>query len=298
MIEAVVDVLECPVCAGNLRCAGRTLRCGNGHSFDVARSGYVSLLAPDARTDTADTAAMVASREAFLGAGHYDPIADAVCDALASALGRDSRGCVAEIGAGTGFYLARVLDRFPGLRGVAFDISKPALRRAARAHARSVAVAADTWSRLPVRDGALLAVLDVFSPRNAAELARVLAPSGILAIVTPRGGHLRELVGPVGLLTVDVRKQERLAATLGRRFEAESSHHVAYSLLLPRAAVRALIEMGPSARHIDPATLAERVRALPEPFRVSVDVDVSIWRLVGSASSRRTPPSGERSATG
>jgi len=56
MIDAVIGVLQCPVCAGNLLRVGRILRCGNGHSFDIARSGYVSLLAPDARTDTADTA--------------------------------------------------------------------------------------------------------------------------------------------------------------------------------------------------------------------------------------------------
>ena len=64
-------------------------------------------------------------------------------------------GCVLDLGAGTGWYLARVLDRLPGRSGLALDLSRHALRRAARAHARIGAVAADAWGPLPVRDAAV-----------------------------------------------------------------------------------------------------------------------------------------------
>ncbi|MGB4593539.1 MAG: hypothetical protein WBI63_07195, partial [Coriobacteriia bacterium] len=136
MLAHVIDELACPHCGAALIVVDATLRCESGHSFDVARQGYVSLLPRGAHADTADTPAMVEARDAFLGAGYYAPIAGAVADALGSALGADASGCVVDIGAGTGYYLARVLDGMPRLAGLALDTSKPALRRAARAHER------------------------------------------------------------------------------------------------------------------------------------------------------------------
>ena len=36
--------LRCPICAAPLEQTDKTFRCGNGHSFDMARQGYVNLL--------------------------------------------------------------------------------------------------------------------------------------------------------------------------------------------------------------------------------------------------------------
>lgn len=278
MLAHVIDALACPHCGAALAVVDATLRCETGHAFDIARQGYVSLLPQGAHTDTGDTSAMVEARDAFLSGGYYAPIAEAVADALCSVIGEDVTGCVADIGAGTGYYLAHALERLPGLTGLALDTSKPALRRAARAHERIGAVACDAWAGLPIRGGALTAALDIFAPRNAAEIHRALAPGGALVVVTPAPGHLRELVEALGLLTVDERKDERLAASLGGHFEPVAQTPVRCELALDRDALTALVGMGPSAYHIEAATLAARIAVLPEPFKTRVDVVVSVWR--------------------
>ncbi|MDP9135674.1 MAG: 23S rRNA methyltransferase, partial [Actinomycetota bacterium] len=71
MLADVIDLLRCPHCGGALELDGGTGRCAAGHSFDVARQGYLNLLPGDARTGTADTATMVRARAQFLAAGHY-----------------------------------------------------------------------------------------------------------------------------------------------------------------------------------------------------------------------------------
>ena len=218
MLDQAVAYLCCPHCRGNLLLDGRSLRCRAGHSFDVARQGYASLLGGDARTGTADTAAMVAAREAFLGRGHYARIRAAVADACA-AVGPDPRGCVLDVGAGTGYHLAEALERLPEMKGVALDVSRHALRRAARAHPRMAAVGGDAWRMLPLRDGVVSVALNVFAPRDGDELARVLAPGGALVLVTPTGRHLAEAIAALDLLTVDDRKRERLEGKLGGRFD-------------------------------------------------------------------------------
>ena len=333
-LTAALPLLACPHCSAALGpTEPGTVGCGNGHRFDIARQGYVSLLSSRARTDTADTADMVAARMAFLGAGHYRPIAAAVAEL-------SGQGPALEIGAGTGYYLAAVLDRWhaqtptgptdrgttasvlpesgttqsgttesgptgsrpgslgstghgndipavtgPGIAesagpviGLAIDSSRFAAGRAAAAHPGIGSVVADAWSRLPVRDAVARTVLNIFAPRDAAEVSRVLAPDGRVVIVTPEPDHLVEIRGTLGMLTVDAGKPERLAAAFQRRLAVADRRSVRASMTLTRPDLSALVRMGPSARHIGPAALATAIDVLDELTSVTLSVTVSVFR--------------------
>ena len=251
MIEDVVELLRCPHCGGALSLDAATARCATGHAFDVARQGYLNLLPGDARTGTADTTAMVRARAAFLDAGHYGPLVGAVADAAVAAVSDGGPaaaarfGAVLDVGAGTGHYLATVLEALPEWRGIALDVSKHALRVAAR---------------------------------DPGELARVLAPGGALVVVTPAPDHLRELVVAVGMLTVPERKRERLEGKLGATFERTGDVAVERELTLRHGDLAALVGMGPSARHLSAEQIAERVAALPDPLVVTLSATVATYR--------------------
>jgi 23S rRNA (guanine745-N1)-methyltransferase len=253
------------------------LRCAAGHAFDRARQGQVTLLPPGRRPPSGDSAAMVADRVAFLAAGAYAGITGAL---TAAVLADGPPETLLDLGGGTGHHLAGVLDRLPDAVGVVLDSSPYAARRAAKAHPRALAVVADTWARLPVRDGLVDRVLVVFAPRNGPETARVLRPDGRLVVVTPAADHLAELVGPLGLLRVDPDKGARTASSLEPHLRRVAASGHREELTLDHAAVRTLVGMGPHARHLRPAALADRVAALPEPLRVTVAVDVTTWAPV------------------
>jgi len=276
------SLLLCPVCRDPLVVRDRVVRCATGHSFDIARQGYVNLLPGGASAGTADTAAMVAERASFLAAGHFEPIVSAVAQAVAERAA-DVPGCVLDAGAGTGQYLARALDETPDKVGIALDISKHAARKAVRAHPRIVAAVCDVWAGLPVRDRAAAIVLNVFAPRNAAEFARVLAPGGCLVTVTPEPSHLRELVDILGLVSVDADKDRRLEGTLGEWFERVERHRIEARLTLTHEEAMALALMGPSAWHVAPASLAEALAALPEPVETTLAVGLMVWSGAGSS---------------
>lgn len=276
MLDDVLDVLRCPHCGSALDRQGGAARCAAGHSFDVARQGYLSLLPGDAELGTADTAQMVTARERFLGAGHFDPVAEALAVEVERALERGPDGCILDLGAGTGWWLSRVLEAAPGRAGLALDLSKHALRRAARAHERIGAVAADAWHPLPVRDGQVALALSVFAPRNGAEIARVLSPAGALIVVAPTDRHLIELVDKLGLLSVDERKPERLAAKLDPHLRAAGASALEWTLALSREEVIDVVAMGPSAAHVETAVVREAIEGLSEPASVTASVELSV----------------------
>jgi 23S rRNA (guanine745-N1)-methyltransferase len=271
-LAAVAAYVRCPVCANSVRVGADQVVCDRGHSFNIARQGYVSLVSGRGGPGTGDSAAMVLAREAFLGGGHYQPVADSL-SALAGRSDRGGPGLVLDLAGGTGYYLAGVLDALGGRLGACLDLSAPALRRAARAHPRAVALGADAWQSLPFADGAAALVLSVFGPRNAAEIRRVLAPGGTLLVATPGAGHLAELREALGLIGIDERKTERLAEAYGG-YADSSVTPVRYELRLGHAELTNLVAMGPSARHIAADELAGRVAALPAAVTVTVDVEV------------------------
>ncbi|QDB79417.1 hypothetical protein FE251_08575 [Georgenia wutianyii] len=278
-LDLVMDRLRCPVCTETLTRTERTVRCAAGHAFDIARQGYLTLLGGARPAVQGDTADMVAARTAFLAAGHYEPVARALAEAVRDVPAADDADhpLVLDLAGGTGYYLATVLDALPRALGVDVEISPYASRRAARAHPRLAAVRADVWQPLPLAAGSAAAVLSVFGPRNPAEIARVLTPGGRLVVVAPAQDHLAEIIGPLGMLTVAPDKEARLARQLAD-FTTTAERAVRYRATLTHADVVHEALMGPSAHHLDRDELLAAVAALPEPLAVTVSVTVSVHR--------------------
>jgi len=285
--------LLCPVCREALApvpaSAGATrssaLSCRHGHSFDAAKQGYFNLLVGKGTAFEADTAEMVAARTAFLDAGHYRPLAAAVAAAAEPAL-QGPEPAVLDSGTGTGHYLRAILDlpgHDAGIAAVGLDISKFALRRAARLNPQAVNLVGDVWQPLPLADAAVDVVTVVFAPRNAAEFARVLRPGGRLVVVTPRAGHLAEIAGRTGMLGIEPAKEERLAASLAGHFRAHPGRDLDVALDLAPQDVANLALMGPAGHHLDPDTLAGRVAGLPARTAVSARFRISVFEPLPAA---------------
>nr|WP_246315412.1 methyltransferase domain-containing protein [Kineococcus aurantiacus] len=212
---------------------------------------------------------MVAARERFLGAGHYAPVAAALAD-------RAGPGFAVDVGGGTGYYLAAVVERTGGT-GVVLEPSTPALRRAARAHPRVAAVGGDVWRGLPFADACADLVTTVFAPRGAAEVRRVLRPGGSWVVVTPLPEHLAEVRGPLGMVGVEEGKAERLHADLAG-LEVVSEDELRFTRRLAHEDLQDLVLMGPSAFHTDEEALRARLDALPGAVDVTVAVRLTVAR--------------------
>lgn len=277
MLSHIVHVLSDPTDGTPLRLEDGESRLvsESGHSYDVAKQGYVTLAGGAGLKHVGDDLDMVRSREAFLSHGHFAPFVEAVTAAVqdvveAAGLPEDRDPVIVEVGAGTGYYLAHTLDSIAGAVGVGLDISQPAAKHLAKCHDRVGAVIADVWERLPFQDNSVDAISVVFAPRNPAEFRRILAPGGEVVVLTPQAGHLKELREPLGLLDVEPGKVERMLEQAEGYLEPVGEPEIVeFTMRLDKAAITDQIGMSPSARHIDAATLEERLANLPQSMDIT-----------------------------
>ncbi len=179
--------LRCPICGKDLQKQEKSYTCPQGHSFDIARQGYVNLLTVTQKhsLNPGDTREQVLSRRSFLEAGHYAPIAQALVDA-AREMG--AQGPVLDIGCGEGYYSSRLAAGL-GAELVGLDISKEAVRCAAGKYKNATWLCA-TAAHIPVAEESAGLVTSLFALTLPEEFSRVLIPGGCYFQVLAAQDHL------------------------------------------------------------------------------------------------------------
>jgi len=179
--------LICPICGLQLNKHERTLRCENGHSFDMARQGYVNLLPVQQKhsLNPGDTREQVLSRRAFLESGYYTPIADAIVEE-AGRLGVS--GEVLDVGCGEGYYSTKVAAAL-GAELTGLDISKEAVRCAAAKYKGPTWLTA-TAAHIPVPARSADLIMSLFAITLPEEFSRVLKDDGYFFQVLAAWDHL------------------------------------------------------------------------------------------------------------
>ncbi len=219
------------------------LACGNGHTFDLARSGYANLLQPQDRRSKhpGDSRATAMARRRITEAGHETPVFEAVAAEIArsaESAGRDP--VVLDVGCGEGYFLGSLAALRP-VEAHGIDISTPAVELAARRYPGATWVVGNADRALPWESGSFDVLLSITSRRNAEEFRRVLAPSGRAVVVLPADDDLIEL--REALLGRGALK-DRVAAVvadLAPRFELRSRATVRRRVRLDADEVRDLL---------------------------------------------------------
>ena len=236
--------LICPLCGENLTIEGKTCRCGNGHSFDVARQGYIHLLPVQNKRSLhpGDTREQVLSRREFLEAGFYQPIADALIQAA-----KDHSACgpILDVGCGEGWYSAQLADSM-GCELTGFDISKEAVRCAAAKYKSATWLCASA-ADIPVAGGSAGLLTSLFALTVPEEFHRVLKENGLYFQVLAAQDHLlslKSIIYPQLLL----KEKDSVPDIPG--FELLESRPIRFSFTVEGTQIQNLLSMTPHVYRI------------------------------------------------
>ena len=254
-------MLICPVrdCRLPLAHEERRVVCARGHSFDVARSGYINLLQPQDRRSRrpGDTAAAMAGRRLLHDLGVTRPLLQSI-GALASASSGDT---VLDVGCGDGSWLGE-LARAAGFRAHGVDISVAAIDTAARRYPDCEWIVANADRFLPYAGGSFSLILSITARMNAPEFRRVLRDDGRLLLAIPAPDDLIELRGA---------GRDRVARTVeafASEFTLTESRRATTTADLDASAVEDLLHSVYRPRRSRPI----------EPTRVTFSLDLLLFR--------------------
>lgn len=292
--------LQCPIEGEPLYPAEHSTswRCSRGHSFDIAKQGYLNLLPVQKKRskDPGDSKEMIAARRDFLNSGFYQPLAKSISAevlryAEQRAISSDNPLNVLDAGCGEGYYLRQLVANANAdyLSIAGFDISKWAVLAAAKqGMPDTLPLVMDStqpertkntvrWfvasnAQIPIADASIDVLLCVFGFPVYAEFLRVLKPGGVLLMVDPGPQHLRELRD---IIYPDV-KPNKPEKPQPQNFDIQPPLSVSYSLTLESAPeIKNLLAMTPHLYRAPPGGKL-RAQALEE---LTVTVDVNIQPL-------------------
>jgi 23S rRNA (guanine745-N1)-methyltransferase len=241
--------LVCPVCEQPLSWGEQACACAQGHSFDLAREGYVNLLLSHCRRSDhpGDSVDMVQARRRFLDSGAFTRLSELLQSEVRQRLARgETAGYnVVDAGCGEGYFLGALQEAVTGAcYGV--DVSKEAIRLAARRYRSSRWVVANVMRRMPFASNSLDVVLSVLAPRNVEEFSRVLKPAGLLVVVVPGPDHLLELRTRLMAEAGDFQAKADAAIDFcAPRFALQQKKSLTYEVVLNKNLLTDLVQMTP-----------------------------------------------------
>lgn len=193
------SVFKCPSCHNRLQTAtaegAKSYRCSNNHNFDMAKEGYLNLLLAQHKRsrNPGDSDDMIRSRQRFLNGGYYQTLADAIVKQVG--IGPDNQR-VLDMGCGEGYYMDQLRQGSDTLQLTGIDISKTAVRLAAK-RKMNAQLAVDSAFSMPLHSDSIDCAISIFSPVSAKDTARVLVPGGSLIMVGPGEQHLSGLTAHI-----------------------------------------------------------------------------------------------------
>lgn len=247
MTPEIQALLRCPICHGALLLAGNSLVCEKRHCYDMARQGHVNFV-PNQK-DSFYTKALFESRAAVFAAGVFEPVIAALEAAIETYVPAENAVLV-DAGCGEGYYAKRVCPQRRMVR-LGFDLSKEAVRLAARGQKEAFFFAADL-KNIPLQDHVADVLLDVFTPANYAEFGRVLKKDGVVMKLAPRSSYLKELRTAAGDLLrhreYDGGDVERYA---NERMDMLHQQAITYTLDVSQELLHHLARMTPMLAGVD-----------------------------------------------
>lgn len=296
--------LQCPLCGKPFLVTETSLRCANGHTYDIAKKGYVNFC-PQSKSSFYEKDLFTA-RGQVLQQGFYQPLLDkmvslltanlaaatcahaAFCHTATATAGLSAAtptktapqtnslsaatptktapqtDClsaaaplpiVLDAGCGQGYYTAHLAQKLSSSYAfLGIDLAKEGILQAAFYPICAQFALADL-ARLPLAPGSVAAILNILSPANFAEFARVLLqPGGLFIKVIPGPSYLQEIRALLGQNAYD--NQETLAHSRAhiKRLQEE---HLFYTLPIAPAQAAAFWQMTPlSGKKVLPQTAA------------------------------------------
>ncbi|WP_016937462.1 putative RNA methyltransferase [Bacillus siamensis] len=196
LLQSCQSVFRCPLCRMAMAVSqNQSLICGNGHTFDISKQGYVNFLNKAVKTRY-DRQLFEARRELFDSREFFAPVQKEIAAIISRIQSPQTTAAILDAGCGEGSHLAAVcklLQPAFSVTGIGIDLSKEGVLHAAKAFGDHLVFAVADVAGAPFADSCFDVVMSVLSPWNYKECSRLLRKGGTVIKAVPRRDYLKEV---------------------------------------------------------------------------------------------------------
>lgn len=175
-------VVLCPICNIKLDKYDKTYKCFNGHTFDIAKEGYLNL--NHSNQNGGDSKESINARKLFLNKDHYAFLKEE----LINIIDEYKANNLLDLACGEGYYT----KDFPIKDKIGIDLSKTALKQASKRDKNTLYLLTSIFN-IPLEDNSIDIITTIFAPLANKEINRLLKTDGHFIYVRPNENHLIEL---------------------------------------------------------------------------------------------------------
>ncbi|WP_249313263.1 putative RNA methyltransferase [Lederbergia citrea] len=277
IISKHAHFFRCPICSNQMSMDNdHTLICIKGHSYDLAKKGYIHMLAQSINTKY--DKALFHSRQKIAESGFFHPLVETIGKLIEKEIGQNHGTAILDAGCGEGSHLAQIQDYVASdTIGFGADISKEGVQLAASKSTKTIWLVADL-ANCPLASDKFPFILNILSPSNYAEFDRLLTDDGFLIKVIPNQDYLKEL-REVFYEEREAFDNEKTLARFEEKFDLVNSQSVRYSTHLEQPLLNELVKMTPLSWSAN----EKKLRRMSEMLSMDITVDLNI--LVGKKKS-------------
>lgn len=259
---------QCPACGMPLFVKEASLCCEKGHTYDVARKGYVHLHRKTVQSYY--DKALFEARRAVFDAEFYQPVTKALEEIITPL----APARLLDAGCGEGYYLSSLSPALPQCILIGIDLSKEAILSAAGRSGSALYCVGDL-NRLPFQDHVFDVVLNILSPASYASFTRVLKKDGYFVKIMPGREYLQEIRRRLPEAKAEY-DDTRVPEYLQQHMQVVRLERLRYTLPLSPASYACFIAMTPLTESL-PAE--ERNLLLNDPpDEITIDLQLAVCR--------------------
>lgn len=204
LLKSNPGLLNCPICTAALDLNDDdSLRCINGHSFDISKKGIINLTGKG--NDKLYNSELFTNRRAVITSGSYKPLIDKIAEVIYQHAPVDNSSLrILDAGCGEGSFLAQITailyeqsnakalsSEYKGL-SMGMDLSKDGINLATDHNSDIIWLMGDL-ANMHIADSSFDVILNILSPANYNEFKRVLKDNGMVIKVIPGKKYLNEI---------------------------------------------------------------------------------------------------------
>ena len=246
-LNDIHTIISCPFCSTSVNIKNNSIICSNNHTFNISKKGTVILYKTSKlKKSKIYNSNLFINRRKFINCGFYDNLHFEI----SKIINQNNIETILDMGSGEGTHDFKIINHLvnKNIKLIGIDLSKDAIDLSNDFLNDTYIGIVGDLNQLPFKDNTIDLILNILSPANEKEMARVLKKNGMIIKVTPKYEYLYELRKALNIK--DYENELIIEHNIEEKYEVLMKKEIMNCYPLDKEQLQYLVNMTPLTNHV------------------------------------------------